>query len=106
MRILGVMFTVFLTLSTSILLDASTKLNSGSVLVVICVVVLINALKFVIWGKLNQYYDLSKTYPLTTLFYPLIFIYAIVFRGVDFELIKLFALIIIMSGIFMTEIKK
>lgn len=109
MRILSVLFTVFLTFFTSILLStAASRFELLSLLggLVIAIVVFLNVVKFFIWGWLNQRYDLSKTYPLTAIFFPLIFIYAIFTGSAELTINKVIGLIIILIGLLWMEFKK
>jgi len=109
MRIYGVLFSVALTLLTSIILKfaaAELSLTSLFGIAIILLVFAINAIKFVTWGWLNRRYDLSKTYPLTALFFPLIFIYAVISGDSTLTLQKIFGLIIILLGLYIMESKK
>lgn len=109
MRILSVLFTVFLTFFTSVILStAASRFELFSLLggLVIAIVVFLNVVKFIIWGWLNQRYDLSKTYPLTALFFPLIFIYAILSGNSEVTINKIIGLITILIGLVWMEFKK
>lgn len=109
MRILSVLFTVFLTLLTSIILKQSSgeyELFSLLGISIIILVFLINLVKFVTWGWLNKHYDLSKTYPLTAIFFPLIFIYAVIIGDTSLTIQKISGLIIILAGLYLMETAK
>ncbi|MEM9003738.1 MAG: hypothetical protein AAGE59_09470 [Cyanobacteria bacterium P01_F01_bin.86] len=103
MKIFGVTLTVLLTFLTSIVLDYSAKNLTLSSLIgisIILAVFAINLVKFAAWGWLNKHYDLSKTYPLTAMFFPLIFVYAAVNDQSVITLQKLVGLIIILTGLY------
>lgn len=109
MRIVSVLLTVLLTFFTSVLLSISaSKFELISFLggLVIIMVVFLNIVKFFIWGWLNKHYDLSKTYPLTALFFPLIFIYAILNGNSEVTINKIIGLITILIGLVWMEFKK
>lgn len=106
MRVLAVFITVLLTFSTSVILKTVSSeyiLFSYISLIAIFFVFSINALKFLIWGWLNKRYDLSKTYPLTALFFPIIFVYAIVIGDTAITLQKVIGLVVILFGLYVIE---
>lgn len=109
MRIIAVFFTVSLTFLTSLILNvASSEYNLLSFIgfMIIFLVFAINVVKFIAWGWLNKRYDLSKTYPLTALFFPLIFIYAVVIEDTILTVQKVLGLTIILVGLYVMEITK
>ncbi|MEZ9601404.1 hypothetical protein AB4232_21685 [Vibrio sp. 10N.286.46.A8] len=109
MRVVVVLLTVILTFITSVILSvAASKVELISFYggLVVAIVVLINVVKFSIWGWLNNRYDLSKTYPLTAMFFPLIFIYAILIGDTDITVNKLFGLFVILLGLLWMEVRK
>ncbi|MEZ8169577.1 hypothetical protein Q5H80_00895 [Vibrio sp. SNU_ST1] len=109
MRIVSVLFTVFLTFLTSVILSESAsqvELFSWVGIAVIATVVFLNVIKFIAWGWLNRRYDLSKTYPLTAMFFPLIFIYAVATGEAELTLQKVVGLGIILSGLYLMEVSK
>ncbi|MBL4280042.1 hypothetical protein H8F10_19335 [Vibrio fluvialis] len=105
MRIFGVIFTVLLTLMTSILLNIAADKVYYIAFSIIALVIVINAVKFFLWGQLNKRYDLSKTYPLTTLFYPLIFLYSVIFDNGQVTVQKVVGISIIIVGVFIFEMR-
>lgn len=106
MRILGVLLSVLMTFATSVILKLSAaefSLTSIMGLLIILIVFVINLLKFMTWGWLNKRYDLSKTYPLTALFFPLIFIYAVVAGDTLMTTQKILGLCLILVGLVIME---
>ena len=67
-----------MTIASSLILNYAAKQNfhmfSIMALGLIALAILVNVLKFVFWGYLHKRFDLSKTYPLTAIFFPLIFL--------------------------------
>lgn len=109
MRVSITLLTVLLTLATSIFLDQAsevTSLLSYTGVLVVFFVFILNAIKFFIWGWLNKRFDLSRTYPLTSLFFPLIFLYALLSEEAVFDLQKLLGLVIILGGVYVMESSK
>lgn len=104
-RYLGALCIVAITLMTAITLRAGRNevFLSPLFLVMISVVIGLNIGKFFIWGALNRRHDLSKTYPLTTVFFPLIFIFAIIVGDAVLDISKVVGLIIIVIGIIYVE---
>jgi multidrug transporter EmrE-like cation transporter len=105
MRILGVLSTVIFTLMTSVLLNIASDKSHYIAFSIIALVIFINAVKFFLWGLLNKKYDLSKTYPLTTLFYPLIFLYSVIFDNGHVTLQKVVGISVIIIGVLMFEMR-
>jgi len=106
MRILAVLLSVLMTFATAVILKlgaAEFSLISMMGLLIIIIVFVINVLKFMTWGWLNNRYDLSKTYPLTALFFPLIFIYAAMAGDTSMTAQKVLGLCLIMSGLIFME---
>jgi hypothetical protein len=106
MRLVPVFGTVILTFITAVMLDITSDkvpLISYIGLVVVLAAFAINLVKFLLWGWLNSRHDLSKTYPLTALFYPLIFGYSLYKGQIDFQLNQFFGLLVILAGIAIFE---
>ena len=106
MRILSVLLSVLMTFATAVILKLAAgefSLISMMGLLIIIIVFVINVLKFLIWGWLNNRYDLSKTYPLTALFFPLIFIYAVMAGDTLMTTQKILGLSLILAGLIFME---
>jgi drug/metabolite transporter (DMT)-like permease len=101
-RYIGVFVSVCITLFTAVLLGYAAKsIPTGSWMfwLVISFVIFLNAAKFVVWGYLNKKYDLSKTYPLTSVFFPAIFFISILLDETVVTPNKIAGLLIILFGI-------
>lgn len=104
-----VLFTVLITLLTAMLLNYGAKennifsINAG---LIIFLVLSINFLKFKIWGIIYNRYNLSESYPLVSLFFPLIYAVAIYNNEAVFELNKMVGILFIISGVFIMHSKK
>jgi drug/metabolite transporter (DMT)-like permease len=108
-KILLVFSTVLVTLFTAVLLNYGAKqssLISFIGLVIVSMVIVINVLKFVVWGKINKKYDLSESYPLTSLFFPLIYLVAIYNEEAQFQISKIIGVFFIFIGIWIMNKKK
>lgn len=73
------MLTVAMTIASALLLDFAAdqyKTINLLVLLLLGTAVAVNVVKFVFWGWVLKRYDLSTSYPLTAIFFPLIFLTA------------------------------
>lgn len=68
--------TVLLQLAAAWILDIAARPTHADTLLIaiaaIALVLLIHAVRFLIWGYTHRHYPLSHTYPLTALFFPCI----------------------------------
>lgn len=106
MRLMGVLLSVFLTFISALMLDVAAEtsiLFSAVGAWSLVVVFVINSVKFVLWGWLNLRYDLSKTYPITALFYPCVFAYAVFVGDVALSVQKITGLLVILIGLYLIE---
>jgi hypothetical protein len=104
-----VLLTVLVTLSTAILLNYGAKENdifSIGAGIIIFLVLSINFIKFKIWGIIYKRYHLSESYPLVSLFFPLIYIVAIYNGEAILELNKILGIFFILFGIYVMNSKK
>jgi drug/metabolite transporter (DMT)-like permease len=79
MKYLLVLLSVLMTIASALLLDfAADRYKTVSLVVffLLGTAVFVNVVKFVFWGWLLKRYDLSTSYPLTSIFFPLIFLTA------------------------------
>jgi len=107
-KILLVFSTVLVTLFTAILLNYGAKETSFFSLTAIGIIILvltINFVKFKVWGTIYRKYHLSESYPLISLFFPLIYIVAIYKEEADFEFSKLLGVFFILGGIWIMNRK-
>lgn len=66
---------VSLSLVSAVLLKEAANMNQASLLVIsalIFLVIVINLLRVVFWAAIHKRYRLSDSYPLTSLFFPMI----------------------------------
>ena len=107
-KILLVFSTVLVTLFTAILLNYGAKETtffSSTAIGIIVLVLTINFVKFKVWGNIYKKYHLSESYPLISLFFPLIYIVAIYKEEADFEFSKLIGVFFILGGIWIMNRK-
>lgn len=97
-----VFVTVLLTLSSAALLNYAAKQMAFGVsltLAIIIAVVGINVLKLKLWGDIYQRYHLHESYPLTAVFFPLIYLYAVLIGEGTFQWHKTIGAFLIVTGI-------
>lgn len=108
MKQLLVLSTVIFSVLSSLILNFATNFQNKKLLVFLFlgIVIVLNIFKFILWGYIHKNYKISKSYPLTSIFFPIIFIISIVMEELNFSLHKLFAVLLILSGIVIFEFKK
>ena len=103
MKFFLVVITTIITVITALLLDYSAKnysiLHSFSIAILLLVIV-INFIKFKLWGFIHKKFDLSKSYPAVAIFFPIIYIVSIYKGDADFEISKVIAILFIVFGIY------
>ena len=98
-----VILTVLITLVTATLLNygaKETNMFSINAICIIFLVLVINFIKFKIWGLIYKRYNLSESYPLISLFFPLVYIVTIYNGEAVFEIKKVIGIICILVGIY------
>jgi hypothetical protein len=65
------------------------------------VVLGLNVFKFVVWNFLHKRYDLSSTYPLTAIYFPLIYTIAVFKSEVIVDFVSLAAITFIFIGVYL-----
>ena len=93
--------TVLITLITAMLLSFGAKNFSAYSLVgllIFFIVFSLNIVKFKLWGFVYKRYHLNESYPSTALFFPLIYLVAIVNGDAVFELNKVIGVLLILIG--------
>lgn len=107
-RNLLVFSTVLLTILSAYLLNYYAKSNySDNFLLfvfIVIVVLLINIIKFLLWGNIHKKYLLSDSYPITAIFFPLIYIIAIFNGETQMEIKKTFGIVLILFGIYLVNL--
>jgi len=107
MKYLLVFSTVLITILSSVLLDyGAENFTTISVLGVVLfgMVLLVNCFKFVLWGWIHKSYDVSKSYPLTAMFFPLIMLVSFYQNETVISWPKMIGVLLIVSGIIMFSI--
>lgn len=107
-KILLVLSTVGVTLFTALLLNHAAKESGFNIIsiTIVFTVILINFIKFLVWGVIYKKYDLSEAYPLTALFFPLIYFVAVLKEEASFNISKLFGVVLILIGVYIINKKK
>ncbi|MFD1316082.1 hypothetical protein [Namhaeicola litoreus] len=102
-KVLLVFSTVLVTLISALLLNYGAKMSNSLIsplgIGIISVVILVNFLKFVIWGKVYKKYDLSKSYPLVSLFFPLLYAVALYKGDAELKMTKVVGVCFILTGV-------
>lgn len=109
MKHILVFSTVLITVLSSLLLDYTADQNDKTnwiVLIIIGVVFLLNLLKFGVWGWIHKKFEVSKSYPLTSIFFPLIFVVAYIKGEAEITASKVFGVTLIMIGLLVFEKQK
>lgn len=94
--------TVLLGLLSAILLKEAASLQGLSWLVMglfFGAVMFVNGLRFVLWGVAHRRHPISLTYPLSSLFFPLIFFVSHFFYGEPVTLNKIIGVVLIVLGV-------
>lgn len=65
--------------------------------------IFLSFIRFIYWGWLLKKYDLSHIYPITAVFFPMIYLIAIINNDVDFSIEKTFAIILIIFGVIVVQ---
>ena len=109
MKYILVFLTVIVSILSSLILDFASehyKTFSFILLVMFGIAFALNVLKFVIWGWIHKNFDVTKSYPLTAIFFPIIFIVAVIKREADLSISKTIGVVIILIGLFVFERRK
>ena len=101
-----VLLTVLITISTSLILrfaaDRYEYIDFFVIIIVISVMV-INVIKFILWGLIHKRYQLNKSYPITVLFFPAIFLISYLLGETEPTLTKIIGIVIIVTGLIIYE---
>lgn len=104
LKISLVLASVFITLATAALLNYAAKTPWSGItapVFLICLVILINLVKLKTWGFLYQRFQLCETYPLVSLFFPLLYLLAIINGETQPEMQKTVGATAITFGVFL-----
>jgi drug/metabolite transporter (DMT)-like permease len=108
MRNLLVFSTVLLQVLASLILDLTAKgVDTFSLisLAVILGVFALHGVRFIFWGYIHKKYDLSQSYPLIAVFFPIIFIIALIKGDTELSVPKILGLLFIVIGIVVSNYK-
>jgi drug/metabolite transporter (DMT)-like permease len=103
--ILPILFIVLISISTAMVLDYIKALGydffNFYVLFGILFVLVLNAFKFILWNFLHQRYELSSTYPMTAIYFPLVYIIS-VFKGeIEVDIISILGIVFVFLGVYL-----
>lgn len=102
-------FPIFLIVSISILtaliLDYIQNLDLNIVDIYVAfglfVVLGLNTFKFILWNFLHKRYDLSSTYPMTAIYFPLIYFISVLKGEIIVDIYSIFAILSIFIGVYL-----
>jgi hypothetical protein len=102
MALLAVLITVLMTVATALLMGHASNARPPMLILlaaVIAPVIVINMAKFWLWGWIHRRYPLSQTYPVSALFFPLIYVITLWTGEARLESAKIVAIILIVGGV-------
>jgi len=96
----AVFLVVCLNLLGAWILERATEFDTFSILTLLLVglVISVNIGRFVLWGWMHRRIDLSKSYPLTAMFFPLVALLSM-FNGEKIAPIQWAGILLITSGV-------
>jgi hypothetical protein len=96
---------VGISISTALILDYIQNLNLDFfnlyILLGITFVLGLNVFKFVVWNFLHKRYELSSTYPMTAIYFPLIYIISVIKGEIVVDIFSLLAILFIFLGVYL-----
>jgi drug/metabolite transporter (DMT)-like permease len=99
-----VLLNVGIQLFAAIILKSTSSAVGVAYAIGILFVLSLNGVRFLSWGMLNKYFSLSEVYPLTTLFFPVLYAYSVLFENVPIEIGKIVGICLISGGaVFLTR---
>lgn len=103
--ILPIFFIVLISILTALVLDYIQDLGYGLfsfyTIMGIIFVLFLNVGKFILWNFLHKRYDLSSTYPLTAIYFPLIYIIAVLKKEVLVDIVSIISISFIFVGVYL-----
>ena len=106
--LLLVLAAVILNLASAVLLDYVAAYEKQEMLVIAVALVFVaglNVLRFIVWGVAHKRYPISATYPLSTMFFPLILLVAYM-QGEPVQLVKVLGTFLIVCGVVLVSFKQ
>ncbi len=109
MKHILVFSTVLITVSSSLLLDYTAALITKTNIIALMLIgtaYCLNILKFIVWGKIHKNFDVSQSYPLTSIFFPMIFLISYFKGETELSFCKIVGAAIIIIGLILFEKKE
>jgi uncharacterized membrane protein len=109
MKIFIILLIVTIQIASALLLDYSATYESLFYIVpltLIFIVLFVNFFRFLLYGWLHKRFDLSKTYPLITIFFPIIYGISLLKGEAALEITKFIGIIFIIAGIIILQKKR
>ena len=96
---------VGISISTALILDHVEALHNNFfslyTFLGILFVLALNALKFFVWYFLHKKFELSSTFPLTAIYFPLIYIISVLKNEMVVDLYSLIAIVLVFFGVYL-----
>ena len=103
--LISIFIIVSISISTALILDYIQNLNlyffNIYVILGFVFVLGLNILKFIVWNFLHKKYDLSSAYPMTAIYFPMIYIISVYKKEITIDLLSLFAIAFIFIGVYL-----
>ena len=103
--ILPIFIIIGISVATALVLDYMKQMDlnffSFYMLVGLFIVFGLNIFKFIIWNFLHKKYDLSSTYPMTAMYFPIIYIIAIYKNEINIDIVSFLAICFIFGGVYL-----
>lgn len=101
--------TVVINISAALLLDLGAELENPILMVtlaIIGVVVLLNVLRFFLWSVIHKRYDISKSYPLIAIAFPIMLVISVYQGETSFSFQNVFGSGLIILGIVLMGVNR
>ena len=103
--IIAIFNIVCISIATALILDYIGNLHGSLfntyVILGLLIVLVLNSFKFIVWNFLHKRYDLSSTYPLTAIYFPLIYIISVLKKEMVVDAFSLIAIAFVFSGVYL-----
>jgi len=103
--IIPIFIIVSISIATALVLDYMKQIDLSFfnfyIFIGFIIVFGLNVFKFIIWNFLHKKYDLSSTYPMTAIYFPIIYIIAIFKDEIHIDLVSLLAISFIFFGVYL-----
>ena len=101
-----VILTVLIQVFASLILDLTAKGEGKYSLISLAIifgVFALHGIRFIFWGYIHTKYDLSQSYPLISVFFPIIFIIALIKGDTELSVFKVLGVLFIIFGIIISN---